>query len=89
MSVTAWIIAGLSAALFAAVAIGGLALKIEKTRHEREVNRIKKEGAENAQKTADIITEADKIKNAANTGNHAGDLLTMAEQLRHDADSGK
>ncbi|MBQ3835690.1 MAG: hypothetical protein II814_01025 [Treponema sp.] len=89
MSVTAWIIAGLSAALFAAVAIGGLALKIEKARHEREVNRIKKEGAENAQKTADIITEAEKIKSDANTGNHAGDMLTMAERLRDYADGGK
>ena len=89
MSVTAWIIAGLSAALFATVAIGGLALKIEKARHEREVNRIKKEGAENAQKTADIITEAEKIKSDANTGNHAGDMLTMAERLRDYADGGK
>ena len=89
MSVTAWIIAGLSAALFAAVAIGGLALKIEKARHEREVNRIKKEGAENAQRTADIITEAEKIKSDANTGNHAGDMLTMAERLRDYADGGK
>ena len=54
-----------------------------------EENKIRQEGAENAQHTADIITEAEKIKNNANTGNHSNDLHTMADQLHHYANGGK
>ena len=41
------------------------------------------------QHTADIITEAEKIKNDANTGNHSNDLHTMADQLHNYANGGK
>lgn len=89
MSVTGWIIAGLAAALCAVLIIGGMILKAEKARHEREEDRIRKKGAENARHTADIITEAEKIKQNANTGNHPDDLHTMADQLHHYANNGK
>ena len=83
MSVTAWIIAGLVFALVATLGIGATALNMERKRHEREENKIRQEGAENAQRTADIITEAEKIKNDANTGNHSDDMRTMAGQLHN------
>lgn len=89
MTITGWIIAGLAVALCGVLAIGRTALKAERKRHEREENRIRQEGAENAQHTADIITEAEKIKNDANTGNHSNDLHTMAEQLHNYAHGGK
>ena len=76
-------------ALLAAVAIGGMVLNAERRRHEREENKIRKEGAENARHTADIITEAEKIKNDADTGNHSDDLRTMADQLHDYAHGGK
>lgn len=89
MSITGWIITGLATALCAVLIIDRMILKAEKARHEREENRIRKEGAENAQHTADIITEAEKIKQNANTGNHSDDLHTMAEQLHNYAHGGK
>lgn len=85
MTITGWIIAGLAIALFGVLAVGGM----ERKEHQREKERIKKEGAENAQHTADIITEAEKIKNNANTGNHSNDLHTMADQLHNYAHGGK
>lgn len=89
MSVTGWIIAGLAAALCGVWAIGRTALKAERKRHEREENRIRQEGAENAQHKADIITEANRIKNEASTGSHSDDLHTMADQLHQYAHGGK
>lgn len=89
MNITGWIIAGLAAALCAVLIIGRMILKAEKERHEREEDRIKKEGAENARHTANIITEAEKIKQNASTGNHSDDLHTMAEQLHNYAHGGK
>ena len=89
MTITGWIIAGLVFALVATLGIGATALNMERKRHEREENKIRQEGAENAQHTADIITEAEKIKNNANTGNHSNDLHTMADQLHHYANGGK
>lgn len=89
MSVTGWIITGLAFALVATLGIGATALNMERKRHEREENKIRQEGAENAQHTADIITEAEKIKNDANTGNHSDDLHTMADQLHNYAHGGK
>ena len=89
MSITGWIIAGLTTALCAVSIIGRMILNAEKARHEREENKIRQEGAENAQHTANIITEAEKIKNNANTGNHSDDLHTMAEQLHNYAHGGK
>ena len=88
MTVTGYIIAGLAMALFGVLAVGGMFLNYERKEHQREKERIKREGAENAQHTADIITEAEKIKNEANTGNHSNDLHTMANQL-HDYAHGR
>lgn len=83
MTIAGWIITGLAFALVATLGIGATALNMERKRHEREENKIRQEGAANAQHTADIITEAEKIKNDANTGNHSDDLHTMAEQLHN------
>lgn len=83
MSVTGWIITGLIIALFGTVGIGGIYINYERKQAEREKERIRQEGAENAQHTADIITKAEKIKNDANTGNHSDDLHTMANQLHN------
>lgn len=89
MTIAGWIITGLAFALVATLGIGATALNMERKRHEREENKIRQEGAANAQHTADIITEAEKIKNEANTGNHSDDLHTMAEQLHNYAHGGK
>ena len=89
MTITGWIIAGLALLFMAVVAIGGAYLNAERKRYEKHIADLKKEGAENAQHTADIITEAEKIKNNANTGNHSDDLHTMADQLHHYANSRK
>jgi hypothetical protein len=83
MTVTGWIIAGLLMALFGVLAGGRMFLNYERKEHQREIERIRKEGAENAQHTADIITEAEKIKQEANTGNHSDDLHAMADQLHN------
>ena len=83
MTVTGWIITGLIIALFGTVGIGGIYINYERKQAEREKERIRQEGAENAQHTADIITKAEKIKNDANTGNHSDDLHTMANQLHN------
>ena len=89
MTITGWIITGLVFAIAATLGIGATALNMERKRHEREENKIRQEGAENAQHTADIITEAEKIKNDANTGNHSDDLHTMANQLHNYANGRK
>lgn len=89
MTIAGWIITGLAFALVATLGIGATALNMERKRHEREENKIRQEGAENAKHTADIITEAEKIKQSANTGNHSNDLHTMADQLHHYASGGK
>ena len=89
MSVIGWVITGLIIALFSVLAVGGMFLNYERKQHRRETEQLKKEGAENAQHTADIITEAEKIKNDANTGNHSDDLHTMADQLHNYANGGK
>lgn len=89
MSVIGWIITGLIIALFGVLTVGGMFLNYERKRHEREENKIRQEGAANAQHTADIITEAEKIKQKANTGNHSDDLHTMADQLHNYAHGGK
>lgn len=62
MTVTGWIIAGLIIALFGVLAFGGMFLNYERKEHQLEKERIKKEGAENAQHTADIIIKAEKTK---------------------------
>ena len=83
MTITGWIIAGLAIALFGVLAVGGMFLNYEREQHRRETERIKKEGAENAQNAADAITHAEEIKENANTGNHTDDMHTMADQLHN------
>ncbi len=82
-NIAGWIITGLLIVLSAVLAIGSFLINHERKQHEREIEKLKQQGAENAQNTADIIAEANDIKNNANTGNHSNDLHTMASQL-HD-----
>lgn len=84
-----YIVLGLVAAFFAAVAWGAFRLNRERDKHEKEIEEIKKREAEHAQKTADAITEAERIKESANTGNHSDDLHTMADQLHKYNNPGK
>lgn len=83
MTIAGWIITGLAFALVATLGIGVTALNMERKRHEREENKIRQEGAENAQNAADAITHAEEIKENANTGNHTDDMHTMADQLHN------
>jgi cell division protein FtsL len=89
MSITAWIITGLFIAFMVFVTIGGFYINHERKQYEKHIADLKKEGAENAQNAANAVTEADKIKENANTGNHTDDMHTMAEQLHQYANSGK
>ena len=89
MSIAGYIIAGLAAAIVAILAVGATYLNYERRRYERKLTEQAKETAENEKRKADIITEAEKIKQDANTGNHSNDLHTMADQLHHYAQSGK
>lgn len=89
MSATGLIIATLAIALTVTLAIGSVAINAERKKAEREKEKIRQEGAKNAERTADIITEASKIKSDANTGNHGDDMHTMADQLHQYANGGK
>lgn len=86
---TAQITAWLAAALCAVLAVGCAVFRAEKRRHEREEKKIRQEGAENARHTADIITEANRIKNEASTGSHSDDMRTMADRLHVYAHGGE
>lgn len=81
MSITTYAILGLVVAVVIVYAVGKIKLAIAKKQNENEINRIKKQGAENAQTTAEIIAGSNQIKENANTGNHGNDLHTMGEQL--------
>ncbi len=76
-------IAGLIFALGFVLAAGSALLNSERKRHEKEENRIRRESEENAKQKAKIISEANKIKNEAETGNHSDDVATMASQLQN------
>jgi mannitol-specific phosphotransferase system IIBC component len=89
MQIAGYIIAGLAAAIVAILAVGATILNIERKNYERKLTQQAKEAAENEKRKADIITETEKIKQDANTGNHSNDLHTMADQLHHYAQSGK
>lgn len=78
---TAHITAWLAAALCAVIAVGIAVFRAERRRHERAEEKIRQEGAENARHTADIITEANRIKSEASTGSHSDDMRTMADRL--------
>lgn len=89
MTITGWIIAGLVIALFGVLAVGGMLLNYEREKHRRETERIKKEGAENAQKRADATEQAGKDKSEVRTGDHSHDLHTMADKLHNYAKDGQ
>lgn len=89
MTITGWIIAGLAIALFGVLAVGGMFLNYEREQHRRETERIKKEGAENAQKRADATEQAGKDKSEVRTGDHSHDLHTMADKLHNYAKDGQ
>lgn len=89
MTITGWIIAGLAIALFGVLAVGGMFLNYEREKHRRETERIKKEGAENAQKRADATEQAGKDKSEVRTGDHSHDLHTMADKLHNYAKDGQ
>ena len=89
MTITGWIIAGLAIALFGVLAVGGMFLNYERKQHRRETERIKKEGAENAQKRADATEQAGKDKSEVRTGDHSHDLHTMADKLHNYAKDGQ
>ncbi len=89
MSIAGWVISGLCILFAAVVAIGGFCLNAERKRYEKHIADLKKEGAENAQHAADAVTEAEKIKESANTGNHTDDMHTMANQLHNYANGRK
>ena len=89
MTLTGWIIAGLAIALFGVLTFGGMFLNYEREQHRRETERIKKEGAENAQKRADATEQAGKDKSEVRTGDHSHDLHTMADKLHNYAKDGQ
>lgn len=89
MTAIQWVAVALALILVLTFAVGSAYIAAEKRKHEKALNEIKQKGAENAKRTADIITEAEKIKSNANTGNHSSDIDTMAKQLHEYADSGK
>lgn len=89
MNIAGWVISGLCILFVAVVAIGGFYLNAERKRYEKHIADLKKEGAENVQHAADAVTEAEKIKESANTGNHTDDMHTMANQLHNYANGRK
>lgn len=60
-----------------------------KKKSAAEAERIRKEGAEHAKRTADIITEAEKVKQDADTGCHSDGLRAMAGWMHEHAHGGK
>lgn len=89
MTIAGWIITGLVFALVATLGIGATVLNMERKRHEREENKIRQEGAENAQKRADATEQAGKDKSEVRTGDHSHDLHTMADKLHNYAKDGQ
>ena len=89
MSITGYIITGLIVAIIAILGIGAIYINYELKKYERILTEQEKEAAENEKRKADIITETERIKQNANTGNHTNDMHTMADQLHNYANAGK
>ena len=89
MQIAGYIITGLVVAIIAILGVGATILNIERRNYERKLTQQAKEAAENEKRKADIITETERIKQNANTGNHTNDMHTMAEQLHNYANAGK
>ncbi len=89
MSIAGYIITGLVVAIVAILGVGATYLNYERRKYERKLTEQAKETAENEKRKADIITETERIKQNANTGNHTNDMHTMADQLHNYANAGK
>lgn len=89
MSIAGYIITGLVVAIVAILGVGVTYLNYERRKYERKLTEQAKEAAENEKRKADIITETERIKQNANTGNHTNDMHTMADQLHNYANTGK
>lgn len=89
MSIAGYIITGLVVAIVAILGVGATYLNYERRKYERKLTEQAKEAAENEKRKADIITETERIKQNANTGNHTNDMHTMADQLHNYANAGK
>lgn len=73
----------------AAVALLVAALAVQGKRHAREIERVRREGEEDARRTAEIIAEANGIKEKTGTGDHACDMHVMADLLHEWSRGGK
>lgn len=67
--------------IVALVAFGGFYIAAVEAKQRREYERLYKEAQTNADKAAEIITEANGTKEAANTGDINNDLDYMANKL--------
>ena len=83
MSIAGYIITGLVVAIVAIFGVGATYLNYERRKYERKITEQAKESAENEKRKADIITEANKTKADARTGDHSADIKYMADKL-HD-----
>lgn len=86
---TGWVMAALAVVLAATLAVAGITINAERKKAEREKERIRQEGAENAERTARAIERANMDKSEVRTGDHGRDLDTMARKLHDYANRGK
>lgn len=89
MSIAGYIIMGLVVVIVVILGAGATYLNYERRKYERKLTEQAKETAENEKRKADIITEAERDKSEARTGDHAHDLHTMADKLHEYANAGK
>ena len=83
MIIAGYIITGLVVAIVAILGAGATYLNYERRKYEHKLTEQAKEAAENEKRKADIITEANKTKADARTGDHSSDVKYMADKL-HD-----
>lgn len=86
---TGWVMAALAVVLAATLAVAGITINAERKKAEREKERIRQEGAENAERTARAIERANMDKSEVRTGDHGRDLDAMARKLHDYANRGK
>ena len=76
-----YIVIGLVAAFFAALAFGAFRLNKERDKHEKEIEELKKKELEHEQAVNAAVEKAAEIKDAVKTGNHERDFGAMADKL--------
>ena len=76
-----YIVLGLVAAFFAAVAFGAFRLNKERDKHEKEIEEIKKKEQDHEKAVVQAVEKASEIKDAVRTGDHAIDIGTMSDKL--------